>query len=214
MSKGVFIYGSGGHARVIADIFASEGKTLLGFIDDDPSKWGKSGPGPEVIGLEAFPGSGTEADVWVIIGIGDNGARRRGAAKMEAAGRPRFDTAVHPSAVIGGNTSLGPGTVVMAGAVINCGSAIGRQVIINTAACIDHDCRIEEFVHISPGARLGGGVSVGAGGWIGLGASVINNCRIGRNVVVGMGAVVIKDIPDSWVVAGNPALFLRMNEKG
>jgi acetyltransferase-like isoleucine patch superfamily enzyme len=29
-----------------------------------------------------------------------------------------------------------------------------------------------------------------------------------------MGAVVIKDIPDSWVVAGNPALFLRMNEEG
>lgn len=214
MSKGVYIYGAGGHARVIADILASEGKTLLGFIDDDPSKWGKSGPGPEVIGFEAFPGPGTEADFRVIIGIGDNGARKRVAAKIEATGRSRFDTAVHPSAVIGGNTSLGLGTVVMAGAVINCGSAIGRQVIINTAACIDHDCRIEEFVHISPGARLGGGVSVGAGSWIGLGASVINNCRIGRNVVVGMGAVVIKDIPDSWVVAGNPARFLRMNEEG
>jgi acetyltransferase EpsM len=213
MGKGVFIYGSGGHARVIADILAAQGKTLLGFIDDDPSKRRRGGPGPEVIGLEGFPGPGTGEDVRVIIGIGDNGARRRATAKMEAAGRPGFDTAVHPSAVIGGNTSLGPGTVVMAGSVINCGSAIGRQVIINTAACVDHDCRIEEFVHISPGACLGGGVTIGAGSWIGLGASIINNCRIGRNVVVGMGTVVIEDIPDSWVVAGNPARFLRMNEE-
>ncbi len=211
MSKRVYIYGSGGHARVIADILVAERKEVLGFIDDDPSKWRKDGPGPEVIGFEAFPGK--EADFWVIIGIGDNGARKRVAAKMEAAGRPRFDTAVHPSAVISGNTSLGQGTVVMAGAVINCGSTIGRHVIINTGACIDHDCRIDDFVHISPGARLGGGVSVGAGSWIGLGASIINNCRIGRNVIVGMGAVVIKDIPDSWVVAGNPARFLRMNEE-
>ncbi len=210
MSEGVFIYGSGGHARVIADILAAEGKALLGFIDDDPSKWGKDGPGPEVIGLGAFPG--TEADVRVIIGIGDNEARRRAAAKMEADGTPLFDTAVHPWSVIGGNTSLGPGTVVMAGAVINCDSVVGRHVIINTAAGVDHDCRIDEFAHISPGARLGGGVSVGAGTWIGLGASIINNCRIGRNVIVGVGAVVIEDIPDSWVVAGNPARFLRMNE--
>lgn len=213
MDKGVFIYGSGGHARVIADILAAEGRTLLGFIDDDPSRRKTGGPGPRVISLDELPGPVTEEIVRLIIGIGDNGARRRVAAEMEAAGRFRFDTAVHPSAVIGGNTSLGPGTVVMAGSVINCGSAIGHQVIINTAAGIDHDCRIDEFVHLSPGARLGGGVSVGAGSWIGLGACVINNCRIGRNAVVGMGAVVIENIPDSWVVAGNPARFLRMNEE-
>ena len=213
MSPGLFIYGSGGHARVIADILASAGRTLAGFIDDDPSKWGNDGPGPRIAGPEALPGPGTEAEARVIIGIGDNAARKRAAAKMEAAGKPAFDTAVHPSAVIGGNTSLGPGTVVMAGAVINCGTTVGRHVIVNTAAGIDHDCRIGDFVHISPGARLGGGVSVGAGSWIGLGASVINNCRIGRNVIVGLGAAVIRDIPDSWVVAGNPARFLRMNEE-
>ncbi len=213
MSPGLFIYGSGGHARVIADILAFAGRTLAGFIDDDPSKWGTDGPGPRIAGPEALLGPGMEAGVRLIIGIGDNAARKRAAAKIEAAGRTAFDTAVHPSAVIGGNTSLGPGTVVMAGAVINCGTTVGRHVIVNTAAGIDHDCLIGDFVHISPGARLGGGVSVGAGSWIGLGASVINNCRIGRNVIVGLGAAVIRDIPDSWVVAGNPARFLRMNEE-
>lgn len=214
MSPGLFIYGSGGHARVIADILSSAGRALLGFIDDDPSKREKGGPGSAVIGFEEFLRSGPDAGASVIIGIGDNPARKRAAARLEAAGRPGFGTAAHPSAVVGGNTSLGPGTVVMAGAVINCGTAIGRHVIINTAAGIDHDCRIGDFVHVSPGARLGGGVSVGDGSWIGLGASVINNCRIGRNVIVGLGAAVIEDVPDSWVVAGNPARLLRMNEEG
>lgn len=212
MSKRVYIYGSGGHARVIADILVSQRKKVLGFIDDNPEKWRKDGSGVEVIGYEAALESGKGADFWVIIGIGDNGARKRLAEAMESTGRARFDAAYHSSAVISGSASLGQGTVVMAGAVINCGSTIGRHVIINTGACIDHDCRIDEFAHISPGARLGGGVSVGAGTWIGLGASIINNCRIGKNVIVGMGAVVIRDIPDSWVVAGNPARFLRMSE--
>ena len=212
MSKRVYIYGSGGHARVIADILVSQRKEVLGFIDDNPEKWRKDGSGFEVIGYEAALASGKSADFWVIIGIGDNGARKRLAEVVESAGRARFDAAYHSSAVISGSSSLGQGTVVMAGAVINCGSTIGRHAIINTGACIDHDCRIDDFAHISPGARLGGGVSVGAGTWIGLGASIINNCRIGKNVIVGMGAVVIRDIPDSWVVAGNPARFLRMNE--
>lgn len=212
MSKRVFIYGSGGHARVIADILLSQSKDVLGFIDDNPEKWGKDGSGLEAMGYEAAWKSNKSADFWVIIGIGDNEARKRVAANMEITGRARFDTALHSSAVISGRSSIGQGTVVMAGTVINGGSTIGQHVIINTGACIDHDCQIDDFVHISPGAHLGGRVLVEAGSWIGLGASIINNCRIGKNVIVGMGAVVIRDIPDSWVVAGNPARFLRMNE--
>jgi len=212
MSKRLFIYGSGGHARVIADILLSQKKEVLGFIDDDPEKWRKDNSGFEVIGYEAFLELRGEANFWVIIGIGDNGVRKRVAANMEITGNAQFDTAIHSSAVIGGDSCIGQGTVVMAAAVINCGSTIGQHVIINTGACIDHDCKIDEFVHVSPGAHLGGSVSVGAGSWIGLGASIINNCRIGKNVIVGMGAVVIRDIPDSWVVTGNPARFLKMNE--
>lgn len=37
------------------------------------------------------------------------------------------------------------------------------------------------------------------------GAKVIGNVRIGNNVMVGAGAVVVKDVPDNAVVVGNPA---------
>ena len=44
-----------------------------------------------------------------------------------------------------------------------------------------------------------------------LGASVviIGNVHIGNNVVVGAGSVVVKDVPDNCVVAGNPAKIIR-----
>ena len=34
---------------------------------------------------------------------------------------------------------------------------------------------------------------------------------IGNNVIIGAGSVVVKDIPDNVIVAGNPAKVLKQN---
>ena len=47
--------------------------------------------------------------------------------------------------------------------------------------------------------------------WIGPKASVRDGLTVGRNSLVGMGAVVIRDVPDNVVVAGIPAKVLRKN---
>lgn len=46
---------------------------------------------------------------------------------------------------------------------------------------------------------------------VSLGASVtiIGKVRIGNNVVIGAGSIVVKDIPDNCVVAGNPAKIIK-----
>ena len=44
---------------------------------------------------------------------------------------------------------------------------------------------------------------------IGAGAVVLPNLRIGRDAVVGAGAVVTRDVPDNAVVYGNPARVQR-----
>jgi len=213
MNEKVVIYGMGGHAKVIADILESEKKKVLGIVDDDPQKWGQKSREFEIMGYEEFVNAHVREDWRVIVAIGDNRIRERVVKKIASTGYIYFDNAVHFSAIVGKNVNIGRGNVIMPGAVINCDTLIGNHAIINTQAGVDHDCEIGDFVHVSPGAQIGGGVSIGSGSWIGLGASIINNCNIGRNVIVGMGGVVIKDIPDSWIVAGNPARFLRMNEE-
>ncbi len=50
---------------------------------------------------------------------------------------------------------------------------------------------------------IGDNVSLGAN------VTVIGNVHIGNNVIVGAGSVVIKDVPDNCVVAGNPAKIIR-----
>ncbi len=47
------------------------------------------------------------------------------------------------------------------------------------------------------------------GASIGSNATILGGVRVGRNAIVGAGAVVTKDIPPYSVVAGNPAKIIR-----
>lgn len=45
--------------------------------------------------------------------------------------------------------------------------------------------------------------------WIGCNAIILSGVTIGNGAVIGAGAVVVKDVPDYAVVAGNPARIIR-----
>jgi maltose O-acetyltransferase len=49
--------------------------------------------------------------------------------------------------------------------------------------------------------------------WIGGGAILLPGVRIGRNAVVGAGAVVTRSVAANVVVAGNPARVIREIEQ-
>jgi len=57
-------------------------------------------------------------------------------------------------------------------------------------------------------------IYVGEGTWLASGSIILGGVRIGKNCVVGAGAVVTKDVPDNCFVAGVPAKIIRrLNEK-
>ncbi|PKQ69789.1 acyltransferase [Raineya orbicola] len=47
---------------------------------------------------------------------------------------------------------------------------------------------------------------------IGTGATILGGIKIGKNAVVGAGAVVTKDVPDNAIVVGNPAKVIKFIE--
>jgi acetyltransferase-like isoleucine patch superfamily enzyme len=53
------------------------------------------------------------------------------------------------------------------------------------------------------------GIVIEDGCWIGGGAIILDGVRVGRNSVVGAGAVVTRDVAPYTVVAGNPARTIR-----
>ena len=200
----LLIYGAGGHAKVVCDAALQAGFAILGFLDDDPKKHGTYLWEWPVLGGGERLAEGFTEQVWLVLGIGSNQARRAVAQRVEALGYP-FARIVHPSAVLGRGVNVGEGTVIFAQVVVNADTIIGKHVILNTASSVDHDCFIGDFVHIAPGARLAGQVHVEEGALIGVGAAVLPRCHIGAWSTVGGGAVVIRDVPPRRTVVGVPA---------
>jgi sugar O-acyltransferase (sialic acid O-acetyltransferase NeuD family) len=124
-------------------------------------------------------------------------------------GRAEFVNMVHPSSVILPGTTLGEGTVVSSGVLIASHTRIGRHVFINRGARIGHHTRIGDIVTIQPGANIGGLIEIDDSVYIGMSATVIERRKIGTGVTVAAGSVVIRDVPDRVMVAGNPAVVKR-----
>jgi len=62
--------------------------------------------------------------------------------------------------------------------------------------------------------RSSSGITLGDNVWLGTGTKVLDGVRIGRDVVVGAGAVVTDDLPDGAVAVGMPARVVRRREGG
>lgn len=202
MENSITLYGASGHGKVIIDILNAAGIKIKSVIDDNPKS--------ESI-LDIPIAKTSEFDMSslgeTIISIGNNKVRKRLSRSLHAT----YVKAIHPSAIISLNATIGEGSVVMAGVAINPDAIIGKHCIINTNATIEHDALIADFVHICPGASLAGNVSVGEGTQVGIGAAIIQGISIGKWVTIGAGTVIINDIPDFAVIVGNPGKIIKYN---
>jgi len=82
---------------------------------------------------------------------------------------------------------------------------IGDDVnIANNVQIIAHDfssCKYTDHCRL-------GRVTIGNRAFIGAGARILLNVKIGEDVIVSSGAVVVEDVPDNCVVAGVPAKII------
>lgn len=197
--KNVVIIGTGGHAKVVADIVLSAKDHLIGFLTSDN----------DISDFMGWPVLGNDADYikfmdcHFVIAIGNPDVRERISNSMDCA---KWYTAIHPTASISSvQTFIGSGSVIMANAVINPYAQIGEHCIINSGATVEHDNIIGDFVHVSVKAGLAGTVRIGKRAWIGVGATVSNGVSICQDCMIGAGAVVVKNIEVPGTYVGVPA---------
>jgi len=201
----IYVYGAGGHGKVVAEIVQAAGLPLAGFVDDAASGFHDSVLGLPVHAVGPWLERCENRErIGIALGIGNNGSRQTVASRCLSSGFGLL-TAVHPSAVISPSSRILPGAVVMPRAVINADAQLGLGVIVNTGAVVEHDCIVEEYAHLSPNSALGGGVRVGAFSHVGIGAVAIPGVKIGARTTIGAGAVVVCDVPDDVVAYGVPA---------
>ncbi|MFP2770636.1 UDP-3-O-(3-hydroxymyristoyl)glucosamine N-acyltransferase [Oceanisphaera sp. KMM 10153] len=74
---------------------------------------------------------------------------------------------------------------------------------------IAHNCFIDDGTLVAACAELSGGVRLGKRVWIGPNVAMMQKITVGDDALIGLGAVVTKNVPKSTVVAGNPAKKIR-----
>ena len=108
------------------------------------------------------------------------------------------------------DASIGTGIVQCPFSTISSEAKIGRFVHMNFGVYVAHDCVIGDFVTFAPAAQCLGRVHIGEHAFVGAGAVIHQGTReqphrIGANAIIGMGAMVLEDVPDGITVVGNPA---------
>jgi sugar O-acyltransferase (sialic acid O-acetyltransferase NeuD family) len=203
MIKQGVIFGYSGHAYVVLDMLETSQYNIIGYYDSEekelnPFNLQYLGNEQDENTLKQFK------DYDAFIGIGDNKTRSIVYKKLVNQNQC-VPALIHKQSLVSLHTVIGFGSVVMAGAVINAIAKIGNAVIINSSSIIEHECIIADYAHIAPGAVLAGNVIVGEYAFVGANAVVKQGIKIGAGSVIGAGAVVTKNVPDGFLVYGNPA---------
>ncbi|HEY4874763.1 MAG TPA: hypothetical protein VIH86_04270 [Puia sp.] len=93
----------------------------------------------------------------------------------------------------------------------------GQTLIINNKTIIGKNCTLRHGTTIGTKKLIDGSFSAGPvlGDNVDVGCNVciIGGIKIGNNVIIGAGSIVIKDIPSNAIVAGNPAKIIKYINK-
>jgi sugar O-acyltransferase (sialic acid O-acetyltransferase NeuD family) len=212
MKSKIVIIGSRGHAKVIIDIVEKQNIfSIVGLIDSNRAV-GEDTFGYPILGSEDdLPSLISAQNIeGCIIAVGDNWKRKLVLDKLNSiTNAVEFVTAIHPSAQIGKNVTIGNGSVIMAGVIINSDANIGKFNIVNTKASIGHDCLLGDFASLAPNVTLGGNVRIGNYSAISISSTLIHSITVGEHSVVGAGSVVLDDIDNLKLSFGVPAKVVR-----
>lgn len=199
----MFIFGYSGHSYVVIDTLIDSGRRVLGYFDRQIAK--KNPYDLKYLGSELeVDVSGLVGDNLVFPTVGENKAR---AALVEFFTRYalRQFTLVDPSAKVSQTASIDHSTYVGRNVSVNSMSRIGSGVVLNTASVIEHESVIADFAHVAPSAVMCGNVHLGRSSFLGANSVVRQGKKIGDEVMVGAGSIVVTDIPDGEIWFGNPA---------
>ncbi len=207
------IYGASGLGREVLE--------LACIINQREHKWDKfifidDGDVPPVVNKTdvlkydtARQGYGSSLEI--VLGIGEPATREKLFSKI-AKDDIAIPTLIHPDVYIPETTTIGKGVVIQYGCFISCNVMIADYVFIQPQCNIGHDDILNEGCMLAGFTNVGGIVHIGRYSYIGLSTAIKQTVNIGDHVIVGMGSMVHKDIPDETIAMGNPARVMANNE--
>ena len=206
------IYGASGCGRGVLpharEMLSGEGvaEDRLVFIDDRPAA--PLVNGHKVVTYAEFVAIDA-SERFAALAIADSAVRERLERRCRKDGVQAWSISAS-NVVVMDDVVIGEGAILCPFVTITSNIRIGCQFHANIGSIVEHDCVLGDFVTFAPGVICNGNVRIEDHAYVGAGARLRQGrpgapLVIGRGAIVGMGAVVTRDVPPGVTVAGNPA---------
>ncbi len=208
MKENCVIVGAGTYGQVYA-AYLKEKYNIIGFIDDNKALHHIHVDDIKVLGDFDFLLSNIERSTNVFIPVGNNHIRVNLLQRVIGAGfkTPNFvhkDTQIHSSVKLGKCVYILPGTHIMPF------TEIKDFVLVSMGVNIAHHTIIEQGCFFSQGVNIGASIHLKENAYCGIASTVMTGVKeIGKNSLIGAGAVIIRDVPDGATVVGNPGRIIK-----
>ncbi len=208
MRKRLIIIGARGYGRECLDSLRSEYEGLLdqyelaGFLDSKKDALdGFAGYPPILSSVEDYQ---VQENDRFICALGASNWRKVYTEKILAKGG-RFDSFIHPKAMIRSTATIGQGVTLGQFTTVSSNVTVGDFALIHAYCDFGHDVRIGTYATIESYSFCGGFSSIGENATLHTRSTILPHIRVGVDATVGAGSVVLRHVKPGTVVFGNPA---------
>lgn len=207
-NKKLVIYGIGETADIAYEYFTHDSDyEVVAFTVDAEYKKGDEHLGLPVIDFaiitEKYPPGQYE-----IFAASTYNKLNRVRTKMYKAAKAKGYTCanyVSSKAFVWHNVQLGENVMIFENNVVQHLVKIGNNVVLWSGNHVGHQTIIEDNVYLSSHCVISGFCVIGAFSFLGVNCTFNDNIKLGKDNIVGSGALIVKNTEDAQLMIGSPA---------
>lgn len=208
--KKCVIVGAGTYGQVYAE-YLKEEYEIIGFVDDNATIHNTVINKIPVLGDFEFLLNEINKSICVFVPIGNNKIRVKLLVKLA---ENDFETPsfIHLNTDIHSSVTIGKAVYILGVTNVMPLSSIEDYTMVSMGVNIAHHTSIGKGSFLSQGSNVGASIKIFENTFVGIGSTIMTGVKtVGKDSLIGAGAVIIKDVPDYAVVVGNPGKIIKYN---